>query len=478
MLTFLVDAQAFMGGAQTTLANEGDQPPIAVDDSLSVLRNSGAVSVSVLSNDVDPEGQPLTLVSAFAAVGTAVAEPDGTVTYTPPQGPAAEFNDFDTVVYEIEDAEGARDTAQINVTITDADVVIATLPNNTFEITAGPGPIDITVTDPVDFAGTYTADLRDLDQGPVNLVPPQASGDVTVGTTLNAAQGLWIYGASAGTPAQSWQWQRGGTDIPGETGTSYQVQASDPGQGIRVIETLTDAAGARSTASAALGAFNPSSDALAIGWWDASDVATLTEGGASNVEGWTDKIASRVLVQSNGAREPSTGVRQLNGLNVIDFDGGDFLEAAVTLPVSGDVAFHMVLAIDSTANAFEAVLSVDATNDFQIDSNNASAFDGRLNLAGSGAPVSLTGGPFAGALILSAVFDRTGAGTAEIFISDTLRGTAAYTQALDSAQALHVMTNRSKNAWVNGACAELIITGDIANRADHHAYLASKWGLA
>lgn len=478
MLSFLIDAQAFMGDGQTTFANEGNQPPIAVDDSLSVLRNSGAVTVPVLDNDVDPEGQPLTLVSAFAAVGTAVAEPDGTVTYTPPQGPAAEFNDFDTVVYETEDVNGARDTAQINVTITDADVVIATLPNNTFEVTAGPGPIDITVTDPADFAGTYTADLRDLDQGPINLAAPVVSGEVAAGTTLTAAQGLWIYEAGAGAPSQSWQWQRGETDIPGETGTSYLVQAGDLGQGLRVIELLTDENGASATASTALGAFNPASDALAIGWWDASDVATITEGGSSNVEGWTDKIASRVLIQSNGAREPTTGVRQINGLNVIDFDGGDFLEAPVTLPASGNVAFHMVLAIDGTANAFEAVLSADATNDFQIDSNNASAFDGRLNLAGSGAPVNLTGGPFSGAMILSAVFDRTGASTAEIFIANTSRGTTTYGQALDPGQALHVMTNRSKNAWVNGACAELIITEDVTNRADHHAYLASKWGLA
>ncbi len=478
MLSFLVDAQAVMGGVQTTLANEGDQPPIAVNDPLTVLRNSGAVTVAVMDNDVDPEGQPLTLVSAFASVGTAVAEPDGTVTYTPPQGSAAEFNDFDTVVYEIEDVNGARDTAEINVTISDADVVLATLPNNTFEVTAGPGPIDIAVTDPVAFAGTYTANLPDLDQGPVNLVAPVISGDVTVGGTLNAAQGLWIYDTGAGAPSQGWQWQRGGVDIPGETGPSYTVQAIDLGQALRVVETQTDGFGARSGQSNGLGAFSPAADPQAIGWWDASDTSTLTEGTSGSVEAWTDKLAALALLQTNGAREPTTGVRQINGLNVIDFDGGDFLEAPLTLPGSGDVAFHMVLAIDSTANAFEAVLSVEAANDFQIDSNNASVFDGRLNLAGSGTPVNLAGGPFAGPLILSAMFDRSGTATAEVFVADVSRGSTAYTQALDASTTLIAMANRSKNAWVNGALAELIVTGDVTNRAEYHAYLAAKWGIS
>ena len=66
-----------------------------------------------------------------------------------------------------------------------------------------------------------------------------------------------------------------------------------------------------------------------------------------------------------------TGMRTLNDGNVLDFDGTAFLERAEAEPASGDVAFHMALVIDSTANAFEAVLAVDATNDFQIDANDA-----------------------------------------------------------------------------------------------------------
>ena len=114
----------------------------------------------------------------------------------------------------------------------------------------------------------------------------------------------------------------------------------------------------------------------------------------------------------------------------------------------------------------------------QLDALSAAQFDGRLNLAGVGPSVDLTGGPFSGPLILSVMFDLTGAGTAEVFIGDVGRGSTTYTTPLDSAAVLHLMTNRSKNAGVDGAVCELVLTEDVANRANHHSYLAQKWGIA
>lgn len=470
MLSLLVDERGFLGGVRRTLA-QGNVAPAAVADAVTVLRGFGPVNVPVLANDIDPEGLPLTLVSAQAALGTAVAEADGTVTYTPPADPAVEF---DTVVYEIADSEDARDTGQINITISEMQVSIATRPDNTFEVTAGAGPITITVTAPAGFAGSYAADLADLAGGPINLAPPVVSGALEVGAVLSAADGLWIFDASAGTPTQSWQWQRGGVDIPGATGPTYTVQVGDTG--IRAVETLTDAGGGRAAASAALGAVLPSADAALLGWWDAADTATLTSSGGA-VLAWADKAGGAALAQNVAARQPTTGVRTLNGLNVLDFDGADYLERAIALPASGDVAFHMVLVIDSTSNAFEAVLAIKATNDFQIDAANPVQFDGRVNTAGIGPAVTLTGGPFAGAMILSMVCDFTGAGTIELFFGGVSRGVTAYTTPLDVAAALHVMTNRSRNAGINGAVAELIVSGDTASREGYHAYLAAKWSV-
>ena len=473
MQSFLVDNFCFLGGDRFQPLAQGNQPPIAVDDPFTVIRGAGPVSIAVLDNDVDPEGQPLTVVSAFAALGIAVVEADNTVTYTPPDAGAVTS---DTVVYEIADVEDARSTGQIDITITDPVVAITTLANETFEVSASLLAIDITVIDPPEFAGIYTVDLAALATGPVNLVPPAVSGTVAAGQVLSAAEGLWIYDSTAGNPARDWQWQAGGSDIPGATATSYTVQPADVGQGVGVVETLTDANGSRSVSSTGSESFAPSTDLALIDWWDAADGATITES-AGAVSDWANKAAGPALVQTNGARQPTTGVRTLNGLNVIDFDGGDFLDQDIALPGSGDVAFHMVLEIDSTANEFEAVLAVDAVNDFQIDAGNATQFDGRLSAAGiAAASTAFSGGPFVGLTFLSIICDFTGAGTIEVFVNGVLRASTAYTGPLDDAVDLRVMTNRANNARANGAVAELIVTGSTENRAEYHTYLTAKWG--
>lgn len=451
-----------------------NKAPVAVDDTLAVVKDSGPVTVNVLANDFDPEGQPLTLVSATAALGTAVAETNNTVSYTPPAG----LTGFDTVVYEIEDDQGQIRSGQVTVTITEPQLSISVETNNTLTVTAETGVIDITVTDPPEFAGNWQIDTGDLLTGPVNLVPPDITGLVATDEVLTAQSGLWVYDIGSGSPMQGWQWRRGGLDISGATGASYTVLASDVGTGLSVRQTLTDSFGQRFAESAALGAgFQPSDDAGLIGWWDAEDPASITQSGGA-VSAWANKAGGDPLVQTTNSRRPTTGLRTLNGRNVLDFDGEDQLEMALGLPASGDVAFHMVLSIDSLVSAFAAILSVDATNDFQLDANAATQFDGRLNAAGIGNTVNLSGGPFAGPVILSLIFDQSGSGTGEVYIANTLRGTMTYSTPLDAAASLFVMTNRSKNARIDGAVAELIVTGSVSNRADLHGYLSTKWGVS
>lgn len=453
----------------------GNKRPVAVNDAVTVLKDGGPVTVNVLANDFDPEGGALTLTSANAALGTAAVAPDNTVTYTPPLG----ISGFDTVVYEIADDQDQRRTAQIDVTIIEPQLSIEVQTDNTLVINSETGLIDITVTDPPHFAGTYQIDTADLLGGPINIVPPSLGGTGEVGQSISAISGLWIYDTGAGVPLRTWQWLRNGLDIAGATTAAYAVTAADAGADIGVRETQTDAFGQRSALSSeqsvAGGAFSPGDDALLTGWWAADDAATLTQTGGA-LSAWANKAGGAALVQTSPVRQPLTGTRHLNGLNVVDF-GGSFMEQAATLPASGNVAFHMAAIIDGSSNAFEAILAVEATNDFQLDSNNATQFDGRLNVTGIGNSVALTGGPFSGPVILSIVFDLTG-GTANVFVGNTLRGSAPYTTAIDTGAMLHLMTNRSRNAFANGAVAELVVTGNITNRSDHHSYLANKWGIA
>ena len=458
--------------------NQSDAPPVAIDDSLTLPRTAGPVSVTVLANDIDPEGQPLTLISANAALGTAVAEADGTITYTPPAGTPPGVVQFDTVVYEIADALDQRDTGQIDVIIDGADLQVNVTGENTLAVIADTGAIEIGVTAPSEFAGTWTFTVSDLANGPVNLVPPTISGTAAEGQVLTAAEGLWVGDTWAAPATQSWQWRRAGVDIAGATGASYTVEAGDIGPGLSVAETLSDGFGARVRTSAAVGAaFTPAADAALLGWWDAADATTITAS-AGSVSAWADKAGGAALLQSFGPDQPATGTRLLNGLNVLDFDGGDFMEVARSLPVSGDVAFHAVLVIDATSNAFDALLSVDATNDFQLDANNAVQFDGRLNTAGTGTPVVLSGGPFAGPVLLSILFDAQATATAEVFVGGVSRAVTGYTVPIDSAVSLLLMSNRSKNARAEGAVGELVITGDLTTRTSYQSYLSAKWGVS
>lgn len=477
MLTIFDPVNLWLGASSPFVPSQTNKRPVAIDDMLSVDQDSGPVTVAVLANDFDPEEQPLTLVSASAQLGTAVAEADNTVTYTPPPG----LTGFDTVLYEIADDLDQRQVGQINVTIVSPVLSIDMQGDNTMVVNAATGQIDITITDPAVFAGTYQSDVEDVLTGPVPLAPPAIAGTAAEGGVLTAVPGLWVHDAGVAAPVTSWQWARGGADIGGATAATYTIQSGDLAQGLSLRETQTDTHGQRVATSATLsgggGGFAPHDDPLLIGWWDAADVATLTETGGV-VSAWADKAGGDALAHGVAGQQPVTGSRTLNGLNVLDFDGNQLLAVTRSLPASGDVAFHMAVILDATDNVFDALISVDASNDFQLDAADGSAFAGRLNVAGIGSSVDLTGGPYSGAVLVSLVFDQTGSGTAEVFVSDVSRGSTAYTAPLDPTQVLRVMANRAGSLMQAGAFGELVVTGDVGNRATYHSYLATKWGLA
>jgi hypothetical protein len=86
--------------------------PTAVNDAATTDEDT-AVNIAVLPNDTDPDGDPLTVVSASAPNGTVVIEADGTLTYTPD----ADFNGEDTITYTISDGNGGSSTAAVIVTV-------------------------------------------------------------------------------------------------------------------------------------------------------------------------------------------------------------------------------------------------------------------------------------------------------------------------------------------------------------------------
>ncbi len=86
--------------------------PIAVDDAASV-RAGAALTIDVLSNDSDPDGDKITLDGLFSDFGRVVANDDGTVTYFADAG----FSGDDVFYYFVQDTNGDITKAQVTVTV-------------------------------------------------------------------------------------------------------------------------------------------------------------------------------------------------------------------------------------------------------------------------------------------------------------------------------------------------------------------------
>ncbi|MEG4944339.1 Ig-like domain-containing protein [Microcoleus sp. F4-D5] len=134
------DNSAFFGriSVQSSIAN---QPPVAENDSAIVRADAPAsIRVDVLSNDIDPDGNPLTIsLVANPTQGTAVVNNNGTpnnpnddfITYTP----GANFNG-DSFTYRVSDGTANSNIATVSV-LSDAGVTF--LVTNTND--SGPGSL-------------------------------------------------------------------------------------------------------------------------------------------------------------------------------------------------------------------------------------------------------------------------------------------------------------------------------------------------
>ncbi len=87
--------------------------PAAGDDSVATPQDA-AVTIGVLANDSDPDGDPLTVTSTTAPTnGTVTINPDGSILYTPDAG----YNGPDSFTYTISDGQGGTTTATVNITV-------------------------------------------------------------------------------------------------------------------------------------------------------------------------------------------------------------------------------------------------------------------------------------------------------------------------------------------------------------------------
>lgn len=109
-----------------------NRPPVAVDDSASVRRNSSGTLINVLANDSDPDpGDRITVTAVTTPSNGTVQNVGNGVIYTP----RANFVGSDAFSYTIADSAGLTATARVTVNVVEVPPVAqddsATTPRNT-----------------------------------------------------------------------------------------------------------------------------------------------------------------------------------------------------------------------------------------------------------------------------------------------------------------------------------------------------------
>src|SRR2546425_5108765 len=90
-----------------------NRPPTANPDSATTQQNT-PVTINVVANDTDPDGDTLTVTGVTqGAHGSVTNNHNGTVTYSPNAG----FTGTDTFTYTISDGHGGTATGQVTVTV-------------------------------------------------------------------------------------------------------------------------------------------------------------------------------------------------------------------------------------------------------------------------------------------------------------------------------------------------------------------------
>jgi len=158
----------------TVVVNNVNQDPIAGDDSATTEFQT-PVTINVLDNDSDPDGDPLTVApdTTSPSNGSVVVNGDGTITYTPNDG----FSGTDTFTYFVNDGNEASDSATVSVVVNDEVIVDA--PNVTSTVING-GNIQRSEIQAVEFTFDQDVEFADF-AAAVSVTGPEGEVDIPNG---------------------------------------------------------------------------------------------------------------------------------------------------------------------------------------------------------------------------------------------------------------------------------------------------------
>ena len=173
-----------------------NEPPEAEDDE-AATDEDGAVTVDVLANDTDPDGDRLRVESVSAPAHGTAAVASGGVRYTPD----ADYHGADRFTYVVSDGHGETATAAVSVAVlpmNDAPGVARVIPDQALDEGGGGATVELTpFFDDLDGdALAYRAAVSDPSvaaaavSGAVLTLVPVEYGDATVTVTAEDGGGL------------------------------------------------------------------------------------------------------------------------------------------------------------------------------------------------------------------------------------------------------------------------------------------------
>ena len=218
--------------------------------------------------------------------------------------------------------------------------------------------------------------------------------------------------------------------------------------------------------SVPIAAFNPGDMSSLYSWYDPSDLSTITEvaGAVSQLD---DKGPNgKDITQGSGSSQPTTGTQTINGLNVLNYDGGDSLRNSaydLTL-LDTDVLISAVFDADNTVVKRICGWSV-VTTAQHMDAQGYGNFFGSVWV--------LTG------VALSAVphlqTSRVADASSELWQDTISADTAAYASQANVTPAFFDVGQSGGSAFL-GKIAEIVLYTDASERVELETYLKAKWG--
>ncbi|WP_457605959.1 Ig-like domain-containing protein [Nitratifractor sp.] len=135
-------------------ATSSNNPPTATDDSATVDED-GSVTIDVLANDSDPDGDTLTIQSVGTPAHGAASASGGQIVYTP----NPDYNGPDSFTYTISDGNGGTASATVHITVN--------------AVNDAPVANDVSVDTTVDTPVTVHLDASDPDGEAIQSYPIQ-----------------------------------------------------------------------------------------------------------------------------------------------------------------------------------------------------------------------------------------------------------------------------------------------------------------